>query len=88
MSDYAGRGLAILAVNYGDKPETIAAYFEKQGFTLTAVRQKKDELSRAFGIQAYPTFYVINGEGIVSWRSAAFDEANLRSELDRVAPLK
>jgi hypothetical protein len=78
----------VVAVNFGDKPETIAAYFEKQDFKITALRQNKDEASRAFGVLAYPTIYVISGEGTVAWRSAAFDEEILRSELDRVAPKK
>lgn len=78
----------MLAVNFGDKSETVAAYFEKERFKLTAVRQKKDEVSRAFGVQVYPTFYVIDSEGNVSWRSASYDEDLLKSELDRVAPRK
>ena len=85
LADYEGRGLAVLAVNYGDKSETVAGYFEKERFKLTAVLQKKDDVSRAFGVQVYPTFCVIDAEGIVSWRSASYDEDLLKAELDRVA---
>jgi len=88
LADYEGRGLVALAVNHGDKSETVAAYFEKERFKLTAVRQEKDEVGRALGVKVYPTFYVIDAEGIVSWRSASYDEDLLRSELDRVAPRK
>ena len=88
FADYEGRGLEVWAVNFGDKPETVAAYFEKERFKLTPVRQEKDEVSRALGVQVYPTFYVIDAQGIVSWRSVSFDEDLLRSELDRVVPRK
>lgn len=86
--EYAPRGLVMLAVNYGDEPATIAAYFEKAGFTFTPLRQQQDEVSAAFGVRSYPSTYVIGADGRIAWRELGFDEASLRAALDRVTPAK
>jgi thiol-disulfide isomerase/thioredoxin len=88
FKEYGKRGVAGVTVNFGDKAETIRAYFEKEKFTMTPVRQQKDEVSRRFGVRAYPTNYVIDAEGKVAWRAVGFDEAGLRSALEKIAPEK
>ncbi len=76
----------MLAIDFGDKAETVAAYFRNERFALTPLLQESDEVSRAFGVQSYPTNYLIDADGKVAWRMVAFDEAAFRSVLDRVAP--
>lgn len=88
FKEYEKRGVSVLAVNFGDTPETIAAYFEKEKFTMTPLRQRKDELGRAFGVRVYPTNYVIGPDGRVAYRAVGFDESDLRSALEKVAPKK
>jgi peroxiredoxin/outer membrane lipoprotein-sorting protein len=83
---YAARGLVTVAVNHGDEPETIRAYFEKEKFTFTPVVQRKGELSDAFGVRSYPTSYLIGPDGKVVWRMAGFDEISLRTALDKLLP--
>lgn len=85
-AEYAVRGLVTLAVNFGDQPETIGAYFEKEKFTFTPAVQNKGEVSSAFGVRAYPSSYLIGPDGKVVWRAVGFDEATLRSALDKLAP--
>jgi thiol-disulfide isomerase/thioredoxin len=83
QKEYEKRGVVVLAVNFGDQAETISTYFEREGFTFSAVRQSKDEISRAFGVRVYPTLYVIDAEGRIAWRGAGLDEPMLRAVLDK-----
>jgi hypothetical protein len=86
--EFSKRGVAMVAVDFGDPPETIAAYFSKAKLGLTPVRQEKDEVSRALGVRSYPTTYVVGADGKVKWRAVGFDEAALRAALEAVAPAK
>ena len=86
--EYAKRGLIALAVNFGDKPETVRACFEKERITMTPLLQNENKVSKAFGVQAYPTTYVLGPDGKVAWRAVGFDETSLRSALEKVAPAK
>lgn len=88
FKEYAKRGLVAVAVNFGDKPETVRAYFEKERITMTPVLQSENKVSRAYGIQAYPTTYVLGPDGKVAWRAVGFDELGLRSALEKIAPPK
>ena len=73
--------LVFLCVNLGDEAEVIRKWWEVSGFTLTAVRQEGDTVSRAFGVQAYPTNYVIGPDGAVQYRGVGWDEAAVRVAL-------
>ena len=85
-TDYAKRALVTVAVNFGDKPDVVGAYFEKAKLSFMPVLQKKNEVSAAFGVQAYPTNYLIGPDGKVAWRASGFDETSLRAALDKIAP--
>lgn len=87
-AEYAKRGLAAVAVNFGDQAETIAAYFAKEKLSLTPARQEKGEVSEAFGVRTYPTTYLVGADGKVAWRAVGFDEESLRSALEKIAPAK
>ena len=78
----------LLAVDIEDSVETIKEYFEKEKFTFQPVRQKKDEISKAYGVSGYPTNYVIGPDGKVASRMVGFDAATLRAVLDKLAPKK
>lgn len=78
----------MVAVDFGDKPETIAAYFAKEKFGLTPARQERNEVSFALGVRTYPTTYVVGADGKVKWRAIGFDIAPLRAALEAVAPAK
>ena len=84
--ELAKRGVEMLAVDFGDKAETIVAYFKKERFEMTPLQQEGDEVSRAFGVQTYPTNYLLDASGKVAWRMVGFDEAAFRAVLDKVAP--
>ena len=38
-------------------------------------------LGKAYGVQAYPTNYLIGADGKILWRSVGFDEPALRDAL-------
>ena len=70
-----------LSVNIGDSREVIAAWWKAGGFRHQPVMQEGDEVSRAFGVRAYPTNYLIGPDGRVAWRGVGWDEAGLRAAL-------
>lgn len=88
QQEFAKRGVTMLAVDFGDAPETIAAYFAKESFGFTPARQAKNEVSFALGVRSYPTTYVVGADGKVKWRAVGFDETALRAALEAVAPAK
>jgi cytochrome c biogenesis protein CcmG/thiol:disulfide interchange protein DsbE len=84
----ARRGLVIIAVNFGDSPDVVRAYFEKEKFTFIPALQNDKDVSTAYGVQAYPTNYVIGPDGKVVFRAAGFDETSLEAALEKLAQTK
>jgi hypothetical protein len=87
---YAGlkaKGLNLIAINNGDKAEVINKYVAEGGFTFPIVLGERGQNSvfSQYGVQAYPTNYLLDGEGNVVFRSVGFDEAGLRAALERLA---
>ncbi len=70
-----------LCVNIGDAKEVIAQWWQEDGFTMQAVRQEDDEISEAFGVQAYPTNYVLGPDGKVVYRGVGWDAKAVREAL-------
>lgn len=48
---------------------------------MTAVRQHGSAVSEAFGVQAYPTNYLIGPDGKILWRGVGWNEQALRGLL-------
>lgn len=38
---------------------------------------------KAYGVQAYPTNYLVAPDGKILWRSVGFDEGGLRAALEK-----
>jgi thiol-disulfide isomerase/thioredoxin len=87
-SEYSRRGFAIVAVDFGDTAETVRAYFEKEKFSFTPALQAKDAMTKAFGVRAYPTTYLIGPDGKVAWRAVGLEDASLKTVLDNLLPSK
>ena len=70
-------------MNYNDSADVIKKYFKENGFTFTEVMngEKKDDIVSNYGVQAFPTNYVISPEGKVIARFIGFDEAGIRKAL-------
>jgi len=73
--------VVVLCVDYGDEKNVIADYWKEQGFTMPPVRQTESAASDAFGVQYYPTNYLIGPDGKILWRAVGWEEAALRQAL-------
>lgn len=71
-----------MSVNIGDEKSVILDYWREKGFTMRPVRQHDDAVSAAFGVQYYPTNYLIGPDGKVQWRAVGWDEKALRAALN------
>lgn len=78
-----GDKVAFLAVNLMDGKDVIQKWWDKEKFTLRAVRQEGDQVSRAFGVRVYPTNYVLGPDGKVLYREIGYDEGAIRAALAR-----
>lgn len=76
-----GDKVAFVCVNIGDDKPVIEDWWSEQKFTLRAVQQDGDAVSRAFGVQFYPTNYVIGPDGKVLYAMVGFQEPALRKAL-------
>jgi len=85
------KGLELIAINSGDPEETINKYAKESGFTFKigmgekpASDGKNYQVPTLYGVQAYPTNYVLDGEGKVIFRSVGFNEEGLRGALEKL----
>ena len=46
------------------------------------MRQEGSTVSDAFGVQYYPTNYMIGADGKIVWRAVGYDEAAIREYLE------
>ena len=57
--------VAILAVNVGERPETVAAFMEKHGFTLPVLLDPGGVIADGYRAYQFPTTVIIDGAGII-----------------------
>ncbi len=72
-----------VCVNIGDSKEVITDYWKEGGFTMPVAVQEEDEVSKAFGVKAYPTNVLVGPDGKVLWQSVGWDESGLEHALER-----
>jgi hypothetical protein len=76
--------MEIIAVNAFDDEARVSKYLSDGGFTFPVVMGGEGEkytLGKAYGVQAYPTNYLIGPGRKILWRSVGFDEQGLRAAL-------
>jgi len=74
--------IVFLAVNIGDEAEVINQYWKEEGFTIAPVMQDAaGSVSTAFGVQAYPTNYVIGKDGKIAFRCVGYEEEAILKSL-------
>ena len=83
------KGFNMVAVNGSDDADTINQYLTKEKFTFrVAMADKKQgqiyDIAKQYGISAYPTNYVVSGDGKILWRGIGFDEKAIRKALASV----
>jgi hypothetical protein len=67
----------------------INKYVEENKFTFTmGMAEQKEggiyDVAEKYGVQAYPTNYLVDADGKVVWRSVGFDEAALRKAIEKL----
>ena len=67
-SKYRDRGLEILAVNSGEKAPVVNEFITDYGFSFPVVLDIDGSVSRTYGIQAIPTSYLIDRDGMIILR--------------------
>jgi thiol-disulfide isomerase/thioredoxin len=65
---YKDKGLEILAVNSGEKSAEVLDFMRDYNLSFPAVLDLDATVSRAYGIQAIPTSYLIDREGNIVMR--------------------
>lgn len=75
-----GKGFGLVAVDQGDDSKTILGYMKKAGLTFPAVKGVSGTFT-AYGVQAFPTNYLVGANGKILYRSVGFDEAGLKAAL-------
>jgi peroxiredoxin len=81
------KGFEIVAVNAGDPEERIVKYVDENKFTFRIVMGGEGEkytLGKAYGVQAYPTNYIVDADGKIVWRGVGFNEKALREALEKI----
>jgi thioredoxin-related protein len=82
------KGLELIAVNASDSKTVINKYVEENKFTfligMEAGEDTKPDVSQKYGVQAYPTNYILDPNGKVVYRTTGFDETAIRKALEKL----
>lgn len=66
-SAMAGRGLEVVAVNLGDKPDAVARFLKRTGTQgLAVVLDKTGEAGRAWHVEGLPATFLVGPDGTVT----------------------
>jgi len=65
---YKDRGLEILAVNGGEKASDVLAFMNENKLSFPAVLDSDNSVNRSWGVQAIPTSYLIDRDGMIILR--------------------
>jgi hypothetical protein len=88
-AELQSKGLNLIAVNNGDPVERINSYVKEGSFTFPIVmggpqNAKNYEVFEKFGVQVYPTNYLLDSEGKVVYADIGFNEKAIREALDKL----
>jgi len=80
-----------VAVNANDSEAKVQQYINENKWSFKIVMGGQGEqytLGKAYGVQAYPTNYLVGPDGKVLWRGVGFDETGLRAALAKAGVTK
>jgi hypothetical protein len=82
------KGLELVAINGSDEKNVIQKYVTDNKFTFNIALAGKNagaayDIAEKYGVQAYPTNYLLDPTGKVLFRSVGFNEQGLRSALEK-----
>lgn len=58
-------GLAVLAVNVGQSPDTVAGFMKKIGASYPALVDEQSAVAKQYGVLALPTTYFVDRKGAI-----------------------
>jgi cytochrome c biogenesis protein CcdA/peroxiredoxin len=58
-------GLVVLAVNFDESPEQVAAFREEVGVTFPLLLDPGGEVQALYDVRAYPTSFFVDAEGVI-----------------------
>lgn len=73
-------------MNASDKLETVQKYIKDNSWSFPIVMggdRDKYTLGKAYGVQAYPTNYLIGADGTILWRGVGFNETAMREAIEK-----
>ncbi len=84
QSEYAGRGVVVVAVNVGENESIVRQYLQKNPRSCPVALDESNSVASRFGMGGVPHYVVIDRNGnIVASRSGAAGEPGLRYMLSR-----
>ena len=83
------KGLELIAVNRGDSKDQINKYVKEGSFTFPIVMGgqadgKNYAVPEKYGVQAYPTNYILDSEGNVVHADVGFNEKAIRAAIEKL----
>jgi hypothetical protein len=83
---FKDKGFSIIALNGSDDLATISKYIKENNFTFQIGMREGDKPYNAdtqFGVEAYPTNYLIGADGKILFRCVGFDEEGIKKALEK-----
>jgi thiol-disulfide isomerase/thioredoxin len=77
--DYKDKGLVLLAIDVGEKRETVEKFMLTKPFTSPVIMGDEAGMATAYSVNLFPTFVVIGPDGKVLSHQFGFSEAALNS---------
>lgn len=66
-AQYQDDGLVILAVDQAESADAVRRFFvEEMGLTFTPLLDSEQQVSRLYGVTAFPSTFFVNGDGIIT----------------------
>lgn len=88
---FAELPVVFISVAENDQQDQWAAYIEKNNMTWPQFFDKTRKLVAPFGIRGYPTYIVIDGDGIVRWTATGYGsetDLNVENEIKKTLKKK
>lgn len=79
---FSEQGVVFIGVAVNDQEDPWAAYIEKNGMSWPQFFDKTRKMATPFGVSSYPTYVIIDGEGIVRARHSGYSPTQTQSWIE------
>ena len=63
--EWSDRGLAVLAINWGESPSKVKEFLQSQGLSLPVLLDAKKKVAQKYNVPPIPTTFFIDKDGII-----------------------